>query len=271
MNEFTLREYQAGDIPELKSLWRRVFGDPDIIIDAFFELLPDIGTAVTAHVGTTLIGAAYAITGMELVKPGYPAETCGYIYAVAVNPEYRKLGAGGALVRASVSLAQSRGASIISTLPAEDSLYGWYRELLGFERVLYRQRRERLSAPLEPTLRISTTEYMLWREQLLSGSCHIRLSYPALEFARRFYEGLGGGLYACGDGICAAYAENGVALIRELIVPDQSELESVAASVGAALGAKSTVLFLPAPDGEPYIAALPGVIPSDCIWNLSFD
>ena len=46
---------------------------------------------------------------------------------------------------------------------------------------------------------------------------------------------------------------------------------AAAASIGAAMGAKDYILYSPAPEGEPYIAALPGSVPAGCVWNLSFD
>ena len=52
-------------------------------------------------------------------------------------------------------------------------------------------------------------------------------------------------------------------------IPEDHEL--IAASVGHALGAKEAVYYLPSSSGEPYMAALPGSIPADCVWNISFD
>ena len=78
-------------------------------------------------------------------------------------------------------------------------------------------------------------------------------------------------LYACGGGICAAYLEDGAAVIKELIAPDGTDAVDIATSIGAWLGTKLAVCYLPAPDGEPYLAAIPGEIPSDCVWNITFD
>ena len=45
----------------------------------------------------------------------------------------------------------------------------------------------------------------------------------------------------------------------------------VATALCAALGCREGQFILPAPDGEPYLSAPAGVLPPDCVWNLSFD
>jgi hypothetical protein len=62
-----------------------------------------------------------------------------------------------------------------------------------------------------------------------------------------------------------------VCIIKELITPAPEECVPIAASVGKLLNAKKTVYYLPSREGASYIAAQPGSIPADCVWNLSFD
>ena len=88
---------------------------------------------------------------------------------------------------------------------------------------------------------------------------------------RRFCQSLGGGLYACSSGICAAYREGETCVIKELITNQPEDAALIAASVGAELKAKVAVWYLPAREGEAYLAAKPGSIPADCVWNLTFD
>ena len=57
----------------------------------------------------------------------------------------------------------------------------------------------------------------------------------------------------------------------DYLLPDGTDAADIAASIGAWLGTKLAVYYLPAPDGEPYLAAIPGEIPSDCVWNITFD
>lgn len=271
MSDAVIREYRGGDIPEMSVLWQTVFGDGEGLVRSFLELLSGMGTAAVAEVNGKIAGAAYAVTGMELVSADGKAQTCGYIYAVAVAPEFRGSGLGRALTKRSAELARDRGAEVICTLPAEEPLYAWYKTILGTECALHRRRLEIESAVVVPVQKLSAAEYGQCRESLLSDRCHMRPAHTTLEFLHRFCEELGGGLYACGGGICAAYLEDGAAVIKELIAPDGAYNASIAASLGAELGTARTVYYLPAPDGEPYLAAIPGEIPPDCVWNITFD
>ncbi len=271
MCDAVIREYRRGDIPEMSALWQAVFGDSEALVNSFLELLPGMGTAAVAEVNGKIAGAAYAVTGMELAGANGKTQTCGYIYAVAVAPEFRGGGLGRALTERSAELARARGAEVICTLPAEESLYAWYKTILGTECALHRQRLEVESAAAAPVLSLITAEYGHRREALLKDRCHLRPAHTTLEFQCRFCEELGGGLYSCGGGICAAYLEDGAAVIKELIAPDGTDAAAVAASIGAELGTARAVYYLPAPDGEPYLAAIPGSIPPGCVWNITFD
>ena len=271
MSDAVIREYRGGDIPEMSALWQAVFGDSEGLVNSFLQLLPDMGTAAVAEINGVIAGADYAVTGMELVSADGKVQTCGYIYAVAVAPEFRGSGIGRALTERSVELARAQGAEIICTLPAEESLYVWYKTILGTECALHRQRYEIESADIAAAQSLSAAEYGQRREALLKDRCHLRPSHTTLEFQRRFCEELGGGLYACGGGICSSYIEDGAAIIKELIAPAGTPAADIAASIGAALGTKRAVYYLPAPDGESYLAAIPGEIPSDCVWNITFD
>ena len=271
MSDAVIREYRGGDIPEMSELWQTVFGDSEGLVDSFLRLLPGMGTAAVAEVNGKIAGAAYAVTGMELVSAGGKVQTCGYIYAVAVAPEFRGSGTGRTLTERSAELARARGAEVICTLPAEESLYAWYKTILGTECALHRQRFEVKAADIVPVQSLSAAEYGQRREALLKDRCRLRPARTTLEFQRRLCEELGGGLYACGGVICAAYIEGGAAVIKELIAPVGTDAAGIAASIGAALGTERAVYYLPAPDGEPYLAAIPGSIPPDCVWNITFD
>ena len=271
MTDLTLREYTPGDVPALSLLWREVFGDPLRMTAEFFALLPDMGSCVVAEREGKLLGAASVLNGFELVTRQKRRPIVGYLYGVMVRESERGKGIGRALTLEAAELARRRESELLCTLPAERSLYGWYHSLLGFECVLHRRRFETGCAPREAVMELSSTEYLHWRDTLLQGRAYLRPSNPTMEFARRFCACYGGGLYACGSGICTACLEGETCVIRELVTRQRQDAPLIAASVGAFLGAKTAVWFEPAREGEAYIAALPGSIPADCVWNLSFD
>ena len=270
MENYLIREYCAGDVPAMSLLWRDVFGDPLGFTAEFYALLPDMGSAVVAEADGRLVGAAHVLNGFELVGKKKKPPVVGYLYAVMVAPAYRSLGIGKALTKEAATLSKRRESAFLCTLPADAPLYGWYHRLIGVDCALYRVRREIDCAPLEAAGELSATEYLLWREKLLQGRCFLRPSQPTMEFMRRFCKFFGGGLYACGSGICTAELDGDLCVVKELIAPVE-DCEKIAASVGARLGAKRCAYYLPAPEGEPYIAAPPGAVPPDCVWNLSFD
>lgn len=286
MSGYTLREYRAEDIPALKALWLACFDDTPRFVDEFFAALPAIGGGVVAEGEGEILGAAYTIDALELVSGGAVAAKVGYIYGVGVYEAARGQGIGAALDRAVYGLSRARGAEIITTLPAEDSLYGWYEDILGVKAAFYRESRvydcaARYEACAE-AVRISTAEYGAARESMFSDTPHIRLSPAALEFEEALLSEYGGGLYAVGGGIAAGCMEDGRAVIKELLLPAvgadvpgtqgarESAAQGAACAVGAAMGAGAVVLLTPAEHGEKYIAA-DAALPAGCIWNLSFD
>ena len=46
---YEMHEYDKGDVPWLKSLWYDAFGDEPSLVNAFFELLPSMGTGIVAE------------------------------------------------------------------------------------------------------------------------------------------------------------------------------------------------------------------------------
>ncbi len=271
MNDATVRAMRPDDIPELTALWAESFGDGLALIGDFFRLLPGLGTAVVAECGSGVVGGAYAVILGELRGIPDRRPLCSYIYAVAVDKAHRHRGLGSALVKAAGEAARGLGADFICTLPAEASLYNWYEDVLGVRPALRTVTHNVRSLPVFPCARLSPTEYMRRREELLHGRVRLCPTAAALEFTQSLCEAYGGGLFDCGAGICAAYVEDGVCLIRELICENENDRADAAASVGAVLGAQSCRYRLPSPSGDAYIAAEPNNVPVDCVWNLSFD
>lgn len=261
-----IREIRTEDQPSLVELWHHVFGDPVSYVEEFFCILPEIGSGVAAFENGRLLGAAYIITAGELCESGQ-IRRCGYLYAVAVDPAARGRGLGGRLSQAAAALGRERGAALICTLPAEPGLYAWYEKLLGVRCALYRERYELDSRPFPVWLPIGAAEYARRREALLRGRPHLRLPEAALRLEEANCRAFGGGLYALGDGLAAAYVSDDVTEVRELLGVEPE----AAASLGAALGTAHVRLWLPANSGEPYLASSPADLPPDTVWNLAFD
>ena len=279
MSAYEIREYKFYDVPAMRKLWHEVFGDPEELTEIFYIMLEDMGSAVVAVENHRVIGMANVINGMELIESGVQyiehekePPVCGYIYAVAVSPEHRGRGIGRELCLEAEKLAKKRESDIVCTLPASPSLYEWYKDIMGFEPVLRRQSFEVPCEGSEMCMELSSTEYMMWRENMLRNKTHLHPSHITLEWQKQFCKVFGGGLYACGSGICAAMVDGETCYIKEVVSAFSGDEAIIAASVGKHLGCSKAVYSLPcAEGGDNYLAAAPGSIPAGAIWNFTFD
>ena len=254
----------------MRALWRGTFDESERFLDGFYSLLPDIGgAAVALDERGARIGAAYALTGYELLADG-KSPHIGYVYAVAVEPSARGKGIGSALTKAAGEICREREAVIVTTLPAEESLYAWYERAIDTRHVLCREKRRISAEKKVDIIRMSATEYMLWRENLLRGRPHVHLSYPMLETQRLLCEAYGGGLYASSEGVFAAYRDGDRALIREILCA-QGDPADTAASAAAYLGCSEALYDLPATAGGARYIASDTLLPDGTVWNLTLD
>lgn len=270
MNKPLIRALRADDVPALSALWTDIFGDGEAMVAAFFRLLPGMGGGVTAEAEGRAVGMAFLIDDFWLVRPEGSETRCGYLYAVAVEPDFRGAGIGAALSRAAFELGRARGAELLCTEPADAGLFQWYEKTLGVESAL-RRRCETVPARGGLSVRLEAERYGQRREALLAGTAHVRLGSQALAFERLLCEAYGGGFYAVDEGIAAAYLEGDRAVVRELLAPAGADRRAMAAALAFRLGAKDALLCTADPAGEPFLAAAPGVLPADTVWDLTFD
>ena len=265
-----IRHYQKNDLSAMRTLWKRVFNERDAYLDAVFTLLPDIGGAsVAVDEQGALLGAAYAMTGYELMS-GNECPHIGYIYAVAVDEKARGRGIGAELTRHAAVICREREAEIVTTLPAETSLYAWYEKQIGTGHFL---RRKKTVVPAHKTvdiMKMTATEYMLWRENLLRGTPHIHLSYPMLETQRALCEAYDGALCASSDGIFAAYKDGDRLIVREILC-SQGNPDDTAASAAAYFDCREAVFFTPTDLGGDFYIASDSRFPAGTVWNLTLD
>ena len=265
-----IRHYQKDDIPAMRALWKRVFNEREAYLDAVFTLLPDVGGAAVAVDGKgALLGAAYAMTGYELLA-GKESPHLGYVYAVAVDESARGQGLGGELTKAAAAICREREAVIVATLPAEEGLYAWYEKQIGTK---YALRREKSAVPADKMvdiMKLTGTEYMLWRENLLRGRAHVHLSTPMMELQRALCESYDGGLFASSDGVFAA-CRDGERLIIPEILCAQGVPADTAASAAAYLGCREAVFYTPAAQGGESYVVSDTPLPPGTVWDLTLD
>jgi len=262
----TIREIRPEDHPALAALWQSVFRDPGVCAEEFLRFLPEMGSGAAAFEDSRVLGAAYMVTALHLHEGG-KSRRCGYLYAVAVEPDARGRGLGAALSRAAAELGRARGAELICTWPAEPGLYPWYERVLGARCALYRTQHTLDSAPGPSVRPLDPAAYGPRREALLAGRPHLFCEPAALSFEAVNLAIYGGGLYAVGEGLAAAFVNGDVTEVVELLgAPPEA-----AAAVGAALGTRRVRLWQSAVSGEPYLVFVPDDLPPETVWNLAFD
>ncbi|MBQ3403916.1 MAG: GNAT family N-acetyltransferase [Oscillospiraceae bacterium] len=257
MPVFEIRTAMPGDVGALKDIWRRVFGDPDEYIEAYFEDLYEEGQAVAAVSGGEIAGCAYALPLGELVRAD-SCEKCGVGYAFAVLPEYRGLGMGRALTDRVIEEFKKRGFGAICIYPAERSLFDFYRPS-GFREFFYKLEYSVKAGelahmcPQGRAAQADSGKYGAVRERLLSGRCHIRYEPSRIRHQSRLCEMSGGGLYIidCGgtEGCAAVECSGGRAYVKELIIPEENRARALAL-LHEKLGAGEYIVRAPG-RGEP--------------------
>ena len=246
-----LRESAPQDTAQLRQLWCDVFGDPPELVDAFLSLLPGMGCGCVAERDGRILGAAYLIHGFTLLQPGQAPLCCGYLYAVAVHPDARGHGIGAAVSRGAAELGRNRGASLICTLPAEESLYRWYGEILS---LTHQSTRRVFSCETLPEAKpLEASEYLLRREALLRDTPHAAPNASVMEFAATLCRACGGDLYALDDMLFCAYRFQ-----DRWVMPEFLPLSAADRIAGL-----SSVV-------HPYLCA-DRPLPDGLIWNLTLD
>lgn len=126
MTEGVLRYASAEDLPYLKTLWRRVFGDDYGYIDGFFRILYKPGRCCLAELDGKPVSAAYLIPGAH-----FDGNDFAYLFAVATFEEYRGRGFASQIAKKLCANAFSAGISGVATLPATPGLIEYYKRSLG--------------------------------------------------------------------------------------------------------------------------------------------
>lgn len=265
---YEMHEYDKGDLPWLKSLWYDAFGDEPGLVNAFFDLLPSMGSGIVAEFYGELFGAAYILYA-DLFLPKQPPKKLAYIYGVAVDKAAQGQGIGRQLVRCCIQRAREQGADICCTLPAEPSLYGWYAENCGLVPASSCVFEEVYPSDADIDIReLYADEYSYRRIDLLAGRPYVSLYYDWLRFQEVIFKTYGGGFYAYKDGIACGYLDGDTLLIKEAL---GDAPEFIPALCGK-LGAKKAVIRRAAAVGKPYIAVCEDdAYPADTVWDLSLD
>lgn len=272
MSEINIRRLTSGNSEQIIGLWTEIFGDSPELVEVFLDRLFRGGAGFGAFDCEKLISMAYVLTGLEITGQGKYIP-CGYIYAVATDEGYRRRGIAEELCRKCTDAAVAQGCEIITVKPSGEKLYSYYGRVIGTDRVLH-CRKETFGigeaageSSAEP---VSAEEYFALREKALSGTPHLRVSKNWLGFEKELCRGCGGDLYSVGGSPAAAYSENGILIIKELICPDREKAEKVSALCLRG-GVEVAELCTPCAAGEKNLAADSDSISPGTHFGILFD
>ena len=219
MSDFIIRHGEAADIPDLKALWSRVFGDSDAEIDDFFNTFFDSSICLAAESDSALAAMGFLLPVGYLRVPGNIDTPCGMIYAIATEPAKRKLGCGSAVTRELIDAAKASGIDAVVLHPAEESLFSYYKNRTELKTAFFCSE-ERIS--VEPRngstlIELSAAEYMDVRAEILKGMPFITFDERCFEYQKRLC-GSGGLFMLDGASCCAAVevTDNNVRIIELL-------------------------------------------------------
>ena len=272
MPDVRIRRAAAADLPALTRLWQTAFGDPPELIDAFYHRLPPETAAWVVEADGNVATAAHLLDGWLHTASG-AVLPCAYVYAVSTDPAQQGHGYASALMQRFAADADASG-RVLYTLPAEASLYAWYRSVMGATQTA---RGERLHIKREPDMQclldvepVSVQEYSALRERVLQGSAHVELSAALLAFQADLCDLCGGALVHIADGCAVVERDKERLVIKELLGADT--LSAVQALL-TAFDVQDAQLCVQRPDGAQALAAYRpfSCADPDVLWGLYLD
>lgn len=254
---------EEQDVPQLKALWKTVFGDDDDDIDQFFSTWFSPALTIVMRDGTKPVAAAYILPVGQLVlrdEHGHEGTRldCAMVYAIATLPVYRGNGYGEMVTRAAAELAAKTGYPAVVLKPADDGLFTFYTERSAFREffgAFVSTFTDTDLTPLDPYYSlapVSPLEYRQLRQKLLEDATFIDMDERGLSYQLYLSARSGGGLYALQrDGQCVGCAviepEDGIVQVKELHLVDTCRMiDAVSAIAQVIPSEKYTVRSLAA-------------------------
>lgn len=243
-------------LPGLKELYHQCFGGSPAEIERFFALRYRPEDCFLWAGADGPWSAAYAFS-LELVGAGGEQIPAVYVYAVSTLPTRRGQGYSRQVMEYLWQEVGRRGAQVALLVPAQDSLFNFYRRQQYQVVSWVREGRDKVLCPGSEgatplRLRgISPEEYLALREGRLMGRPHARWGLQQVLYQGAVANASGGGLFALcqgdravGCGVAELYDQK-VAL-RELLLPEALLPQGIA-TVAAQWPEQEVLLRLPTP------------------------
>lgn len=253
-----LRLATPWDASALKEIWAEVFGDPQEIIDEFFNRFYSSCESLIMEDNGFPASAAHLLPIGSFVDHEGNEHSCAACYAVATKEDYRNQGYASDVVLNSARQGLTRGLEFVTACPAREDLISFYSKK-GF-RVAFSVREaeyeiSELAVPEDGmSAAIGAEDYSAAREIMLADRPHISF-YDELISYQEYLCKFGGGellLLKCGDARgCAAVERDGDTLIvKELLMPGIPMRDAAAIISACFEGAKRCIVRVPEDAGS---------------------
>ncbi len=264
-----IREYTPADLPALTRLWAEAFEVSEPFVQEFYRLLPEAGFGLVLEEDGCVAAMTSVIDSLYLeYGNGKAPERCAYLYGIAAAEACRGKGYGQRITAEARSRSLARNAAVVTLMPASESLFSFYAAHTGFRPALSRERREVPAKAAVPMREIEPEAYAARREDLLSGTDHLRISVPATRILHMLCRQYGGGLYSSDEGICACLKDNGTCIVQDMISPRP---DSLAAAAAALSSCDSAVYYVPGRGGDPFLSSDVPIPSESFIWGFTLE
>jgi len=221
MSEIITRNPSINEIPELRRIWKRVFGS--VGEEAFFLHYYDPKLCVITGFDNDPASVGYLVP-FGHIQYGQKSIPCAMIYSVATLPEYRGMGHGTAVVNELIRLARKLGYPAVVLCPIYDKLFGYYGKRANMRDWFYVNEQVfnsvQVSSDSVLLTEVTINEYNIQREELLKGITHIKHDFYTFEYQSMLCDELGGGLFRIGESCAVVESQqDGAVWIKELLLP----------------------------------------------------
>ena len=213
----TIRTAAPEELPQLRDLWRKCFGDPGAYVDIFFQKFCSIDQVLVVDDDGEVDSMAAMLPGAIQLPDGTEVPV-GYVYALATNPYMQGKGHARQLLRYADDFLQKRGDKAMVLVPASPSLHRFF-EAVGMDECFATRKVEILTSALSGDTGggvmtpVSPREYNEIREGYLKNTFHMTYTDQMISFQQI------GSHLAYGDLYKIEIVQKRRLLTKELLIP----------------------------------------------------
>lgn len=249
-----------SEVPRLKEIWKKAFGDEDAYIDRFFELYYRPERVMTLHDNGVLMSAIHTFDMRCIRMPDSSIISAGVTYALGTDPEHLGHGYGMQCMDAALAMQADAGKDCSIQVPANDTLFVQYHDRIGYDDAFY-VREAHISACDIPgdfsgsLERVLPQDYDTLRESQLKGLCHVSFDEEGINYQQALCADADGGMHkintekSSGCAVIEMLPDN-VVFIKELLI-DNNCLWEAAALIADEYPGTEYIIRTPSDRGNP--------------------